>query len=248
MKILENLAPPLLFAVLAVPFSSQAAEEEDLTFGVGANYNYNIQSDYYDDAAGLYGIAGYGKFQAHVGVKRFVDNQKGAEKYISDLSLFYKLYEDEDWRLNLGLGLEKTSPTIDYLVQYKLAPSVNLNAGLSQVLSEDYIDNYTEVLLGLSYSFGANSTESTLDGEVIEVRPSDAEDDLNDSGFSKDSQQEKPDQNGTKLANPYVVVEGDWLIKINKKYKANLKEVVAENNISDPDLIYPKQEIYFYFD
>lgn len=248
MKILENLSSPLLFAVLAVSFSSHAEEGEELTFGIGANYHYNIQGDYYDDAVGLYGIAGYGNFQAHMGAKRFVESQTGAEKYISDLSLFYKLYEDEDWRLNIGLGLEKTSPTIDYLAQYKLASNVNINAGLSQVLSEDYVDNYTEVLFGLSYAFGDYSTESALNDEVIEVRPSDTEDDLNNFGVSKDSQQEKPDQNGPKLANPYVVVEGDWLIKINKRYKANLQEVIENNKISNPNLIYPKQEIYFYFD
>lgn len=249
MRNIKYLSSALLIIIVGSPLMSYAEESHDLTLGVGSNYHHNIQGDYYDDAVSLYGIAEYDRIQGHFGIKRFSVNSTDEEKYISDLALYYEIFEDDYWKLNIGLGLEKTSPTIRYLAQYKVTKNISLNGGFNQVLSEDYVENYNEIVLGLSFNFG-KPTE--LEDERIYQVNADVEKeskphkDIARDGSKQVISHQSPSKDS--LPNPYVVSEGDWLIKINQAYKANLEEVIDKNKITNPDLIYPKQKIYFYFD
>ncbi|CAH6781509.1 LysM peptidoglycan-binding domain-containing protein [Vibrio chagasii] len=243
-----------LILVIAIP--TRAEEPNSNRVGASVNYGYNFDGDMYETSQSLNFLYQYNLFQFNLGIKRYDGSYD--EEYISDLSMLYSLYQGNKFDFKIGVGLENQNPTIEYVSEYTFNDYFGLNIILNQVLNNDFGQNQREVVAGLTYYF----YEGGKDEELREVQPRPALVDkqvLNPckTKLSKaecDSVGEAPSEHVVELNQvlaspntkpqlelPYVVQEGDWLYQLRREYDFDLEEIIRNNNIEDPDLIFPGQ-------
>ncbi|MGR5335305.1 LysM peptidoglycan-binding domain-containing protein [Vibrio gigantis] len=239
--------------LICLTFCGSAIAEElnSHRFGVGASYGYNFDGDMYENSQSLQLIYQYNRIQVNLGGKHY--KLEGTSEYIPDISALYSVHDGDILDLKVGFGFEDKYPTVEYVVDYALTKNLGATISLNQTLNDDFGQNQREAVLGLAYYF----YESRMDHELknIEPRPYslDNEDksqcltlaeegDCSDNAEPKTQPKEKPTTKVNVKPNlPYVVQEGDWLYKICRDYGFDYKEIIENNNISNPDLIYPGQ-------
>lgn len=246
-KIINYMAIFYAFICSNIAFGDDKNE-----FNFEFTFDNNIQSEYYNYGYTMRGLWHIDKFSLGAGVKSFTDYQDSNKNRLDIVGLV-DLYQDEKVNISLGSGFEGRSPKIEYAIGYHFSPSVSIKAGLRQVLSRDFDENYTDFSLGVVYTYKNKSqgieklllpdlVDNTLpERDVIELSKlsplgqNQIQDDT-DQGFESEDI-----VNGDNKI--YVVVKGDYLYKIARRFDTTVKHLLKMNVIKNPDLIYPDQII-----
>ncbi|WP_050918544.1 LysM peptidoglycan-binding domain-containing protein [Vibrio campbellii] len=224
-------------ALVILNTGSCIAGDDEVLFGVGSRLHYNVTGDFYDDSMSLYGIVDYSDFEVSIGTK------KDDGKHVFDGSISYNVYSKGPWNVKLGGGVENSSPTIDYIMSYEVTDAFFADFGFSQILSESYDSNLTEVFFGFSVKFPEPIVEQHE--EVNDSYSRDANE-VNHSLRPVVTNDVQVDVSGGEdIPMPYIVKTGEWLLKLQRQYHFEMSEVIKINAISNPDLIYPGQRLWF---
>ncbi|WP_394141852.1 LysM peptidoglycan-binding domain-containing protein [Vibrio chagasii] len=235
---MNRLISNIIFICCFLNSGSTVAENSTShILGVGANYGYNFDGDMYDNSQSLYFIYKYNRLQLNLGIKHYklLDNSE----YIPDLGLLYSIHDGDALDFKVGVGIEDKYPTIEYVVDYAVNSTLGVNVAFNQVLNDDFGQNQREVVVGFSYLFFDTSRINAT--SVIEIRPNDvAADPITPRQIQVDKDECRTDID-KKPKLPYVVKEGDWLYKLHRDYDFDLEEIMKNNDIKDPNIIFPGQ-------
>ncbi|EGQ8092879.1 LysM peptidoglycan-binding domain-containing protein [Vibrio vulnificus] len=256
MNLFNYIAYPFVF--FAICFDATAKESDSYKLGVGMNYGYNFDGGMYNNAQSINLIYAIERMRLNVGAKHYSNIENNNSEYLSDLSLFYSLYLNEGFDFRVGVGLEGGSTSVEYVAEYDLTEQLGFNVSLNQILNDDFFQNQREAVIGMNYYFYTNKYET----EKMEIQPrpsTNKESDKDELCQGKTSEYdctvlvktevtEKEDTNiesntkiKPKLVLPYTVKDGEWLYMLQKKYDFDLEKIIKDNNISNPDLIFPGQ-------
>ena len=146
----------------------------------------------------------------------------------------------------------------DYLAEYiqkegTISPEISNNweiigVDLDHPLRDEIIDLVNNKKLPIPYKHSLNVQELEAqgiikDGEIVAPND-DVDQELSHSEGptkTKEKMEEEKlqDKEETKKTVIYTVQKGDYLIKIAKKYNVNYRDIVKNNNIKNPNLIFP---------
>lgn len=219
----------------------------------------NLQSDYYKHAYTARGLWHRGQFNLGTGLKSYRDDEDNRKVRLDVIGLF-DVYTDGQISVDLGAGFEGRSPKIEYAIGYHLNPKFSIKAGLRQVMSRDFEENYTDFSLGFIYTFPLSSNvspalDSVLTPEQSTNHPSETgtlvsagTTTLEVNGLDDDTDQSSDDMSGGEAIgvpdiSSYTVKKDDYLYKIARNHHTSVKHLLRINNIKRPDLIYPGQII-----
>lgn len=236
----------------------------------GKQFEYPIYIDVEDDTGGKKYLRKAGKNATTQGVKGFCETLEKLGYYVgiyaSDISGFKdmmnisELTQYDKWVARYG---SKPNYVTNYGIwQYTSSGRINgYNANLD--MNEAYKDYPTIIKnAGLNgYNKGASNTQNNtqsvtksieeLANEVIAGKWGNGEDRkiaLTNAGYNYSEIQarvnQKSEVNNTQSTTQYYIVKsGDNLTKIAKMYATTVNQLVAWNNIANPNLIYPNQKL-----
>lgn len=246
-----------LFIFSTIYASVALAESATHRFGLGASYGLNFDGDMYDNSQSLQLLYQYDRIQFNAGAKRY--QLANESETIPDLSLLYSVHDGDLIDLKVGIGLEDTYPTVEYVAEYAINNYFGATITLNQTLNEDFGQNQRETVFGLAYYFYDNRNNNESEG--AELRPSllvtnkklDTDKNIRCSTSSEEGNctpeiksESNPKQQTVDVVKPapslpYVVQQGDWLYKLRRKFGFDLDEIIEKNKIENPDLIHPGQ-------
>lgn len=221
----------------------------------------NLQSDYYKHAYTARGLWHWERFNLGTGLKSYTDDEDNRKVRLDVIGLF-DVYTDGQVSVDLGAGFEGRSPKIEYAIGYRLSPKFSIKAGLRQVMSRDFEENYTDFSLGFIYTFPLSSNVSPVADNVLTPELEQLSDHPsqtaalgladttalvvnevdNDTDRSLDYMNVSKDIDEADVGS-YTVKKGDYLYKIARNHHTSVKHLIRINNIKRPDLIYPGQII-----
>lgn len=225
----------------------------------------NLQSDYYKHAYTARGLWHWGQFNLGTGLKSYRDDEDNRKARLDVIGLF-DVYTDGQVSVDLGAGFEGRSPKIEYAIGYHLSPKFSIKAGLRQVMSRDFEENYTDFSLGFIYTFPLSSNVSPAVDSVLTPEPEPESEQSPNHPSQTDALglagtttsevnqlDDDVDQSLTTMSRDrdigivdngsYTVKKDDYLYKIARNHHVSIKYLLRINNIKQPDLIYPGQII-----
>ena len=131
-------------------------------------------------------------------------------------------------------------------------PNISSNYDIWQYSSSGIINGITgnvDMNVMVNNIIGQQPTEKTIDElarEVINGKWGNGEDRkarLTSAGYNYQEVQNRVNQILAPKIEYYIVKSGDTLSKIAKKYGTTVNQLVAWNNIKNPNLIYPNQKL-----
>lgn len=119
--------------------------------------------------------------------------------------------------------------------------------GISGNCDLDYLYNESFIKEENNSTAGGKKSVTDIAKDVIAGKYGNGEErkrKLEEEGYDYDTVQAKVNQLlGAKITKTYIVKEGDTLSGIATKYKTSVNKLVRDNNIKNPNLIYPGEKI-----
>lgn len=249
------------FSTICIVFYSSFIFSEDFN---EINFEFlidnNLQRDYYEHAYSARGLWHWNKFNVGSGLKSYSDYENKQKIRLDVIGLF-DLYNDGLVSVDLGAGFEGRSPKIEYAISYHLNPDFSIKAGLRQVLSRDFEENYTDFSVGFVYTWPLSLnvpqeidnipeleqpsapliTDSSV-AELIDTTPPEINEPEEVTDVTPSGVDSAPDIPVVDITS-HIVKKDEYLYKIARMYNTSAEYLLKINEIKTPDLIYPGQVI-----
>lgn len=159
----------LFFMSLGCFFSKLAMSEN---INIEASLDNNLQQNSYDYGYTLRALWHVDVFNIGAGFKYLnglSDDYNGVDNIQTDLIGLIDVYNDAKFSINLGAGLEGSSPKIEYSIGYNVNKGITLKSGLRQVLSREFNENYTDFTIGFIYKLTTYSGKTAVDNDSDDI-------------------------------------------------------------------------------
>ena len=230
----------------------------------GKQFEYPIYIDVEDDTGGKYYLRNAGKQATTDGIKGFCETLEKLGYYVgiyaSDISGFKDMmYIDQLTRYDKWVARYGSEPQYvkEYgMWQYTSTERIN---GYNNVLDGDYsLKDYPSIMkqYGLNgYSKTQPTPQPTPKKKTVDELAKEVLDGLWGNGEERKNRLTQAGYNYQEVQNKvnemlginkqeyYIVQSGDTLTKIANKYGTTVNQLVAWNNIKNPNLIYPNQKL-----